>query len=258
MGKPSIIFFDLDGTILNSHKKIPESTREAIRILRQKGVTPAIATGRAPFMFEWIRQELGINTFVSFNGQYVVHEGKEVYKNPIALQNLVQLKKIADQHEHPLVFLSHEGMGAENATHPFIKEGFASLKEKAPQYAPDYYKTHPIYQGLLFSKPGEAESYLSKLVSFDSIQWHEYSLDILPKGGSKAEGIKKLIEYLGIKREETAAFGDGLNDIQMLTFVGQGIAMGNGHIKAKKAADHITDSSDEDGIMNGLKYLGLM
>ena len=78
-----IVFFDIDGTLLDHEKKLPASTKEAIKQLQDSGVFVAIATGRAPFMFESLREELGIDTFVSFNGQYVVFEGKVVYKNPL-------------------------------------------------------------------------------------------------------------------------------------------------------------------------------
>ena len=77
-------------------------------------------------------------------------------------------------------------------------------------------------------------SYLNGFHSFDYIRWHTYSTDVVPKGGSKAEGIKRLLQRTGIDQKNTFAFGNAPKlDIQMLHFVDTGIAMGNGRKEAK-------------------------
>ena len=83
-------------------------------------------------------------------------------------------------------------------------------------------------------------------------------MDVVPKGGSKAKGIKKLIARLGFDMKDVYAFGDGLNDIEMLKEVGTGIAMGNAHEAVKMHADFVTSHVAEDGIVNGLKKVGLL
>ena len=77
------MFFDIDGTLLDQNKKMSDSTKKAIEKLKENGVFVAIATGRAPFMFENLRKEIDIDSFVSFNGQYVVFENEVIYKNPM-------------------------------------------------------------------------------------------------------------------------------------------------------------------------------
>ena len=71
-------------------------------------------------------------------------------------------------------------------------------------------------------------------------------------------GIRKTLEYFGITREETMAFGDGDNDAEMLEFVEIGVAMGNAVEKTKAAADYITTAQDEQGISNALKHFGIL
>ena len=75
---------------------------------------------------------------------------------------------------------------------------------------------------------------------------------------SKRSGIDHLLEYYGIPLDQTMAFGDGGNDIQMLEHVHLGVAMGNAVDSAKQAADYVTDPVDDDGISNALYRLGVL
>lgn len=253
-----IVFFDIDGTLLDHDKKLPASAKESIARLQQEGVYTAIATGRAPFMFEDLRKELKIDSFVSFNGQYVVFEGKVIYKNPLKREALEKLKDFAVLKEHPLVFMDEKTMMASAESHPFITESLGTLKFDHPGYDPDYYAGREIYQSLLFCREGEELPYADEYGDFHFIRWHDVSTDILPAGGSKAEGIKKMIKELGMRREQVFAFGDGLNDIEMLQFAGTGIAMGNASDTVKAAADLVTKDVGDNGIAYGLKLAGLL
>jgi hypothetical protein len=78
------------------------------------------------------------------------------------------------------------------------------------------------------------------------------SFDLTLKGESKAKGIRKLVESLGMDMEDTVAFGDGRNDVEMLSEVGFGIAMGNGADEAKEVANYVTDDVDKNGIEKAL------
>src|SRR5690625_6023994 len=78
MTNQALIFFDIDGTLLDHDKNLPSTTKSAINQLQSDGHIIAIATGRGPFMYEGLRQELNIDTFVSFNGSYVVLEDKVI------------------------------------------------------------------------------------------------------------------------------------------------------------------------------------
>jgi Cof subfamily protein (haloacid dehalogenase superfamily) len=128
-----------------------------------------------------------------------------------------------------------------------------------PSYYPAYYIDHEIYQVLLFCQEHQEKTYREEYRgTFDFIRWHDDALDILPTGGSKAKGIEAFVKKMRMKPENVYAFGDALNDIEMLQTAGTGIAMGNGLNEAKKAADFVTKSVDEDGIYHGLKHFGLI
>ena len=82
--------------------------------------------------------------------------------------------------------------------------------------------------------------------------------DVIPAGSSKAVGIDKMLAYFGIPLADTMAFGDGGNDVSMLRHVGIGVAMGNAGDEARRAADYVTTSVDEDGILNALRHFGVI
>lgn len=259
MQDQSIIFFDIDGTLLNDDKKIPPLTKKALFQLKEKGHKVAIATGRAPFMFENLREELEIDTYVSYNGQFVVLNGEVIYTNPLKKESLQKLTDTALENNHPIVYMDHEDMKANVPEHKFITESINSLKiDQFPTHDPQYFKGRDLYQMLLFCSEGEERQYEEHYGEFDFIRWHPVSVDVLPEGGSKAKGIQKIVDELGIPKNRQYAFGDGLNDIEMLSTIENSVAMGNAREETKKVARYITKSVDEDGIMHGLKKLGLL
>ncbi|MCP3741797.1 Cof-type HAD-IIB family hydrolase [Rossellomorea sp. BNER] len=253
-----IVFFDIDGTLLDHDKKLPQATKEAIQTLQENGTYVAIATGRAPFMYEELRKELGIDSYVSFNGQYVVFENRVIYKNPLNNNVLKDLLNDSEKRDHPVVFLNQSTMKSTVKHHPFIEESMESLKFPHPDHQPDFYSDKEIYQSLLFCRQEEEGFYREKYSDFSFIRWHEFSMDILPRGGSKAEGIKKMIAELGFNLEDVYAFGDGLNDIEMIEAVGTGVAMGNAVDEVKEHASFVTKHVDDNGISFGLKKLNLI
>ncbi|MBA4496362.1 Cof-type HAD-IIB family hydrolase [Paenactinomyces guangxiensis] len=254
-----IVFFDIDGTLLNDEKEIPESTKKAVHLLQEKGIYTVIATGRGPQMFEWIREELNIHSYVSINGQYVVFDGEVIYANPMDPEMLADITKLAAGQGHAVAYCSHEQVKVSEENHPFIQESFRNfLKLDHPPQDREYFKHTPIYQGHLFCQAHDEQIYAERYPDYCFIRWHEYASDFLPRGCSKAAGIHKLLEAADIKQENSYAFGDAANDVEMLALVGTGVAMGNAVPEAKAAADVITTSSSEDGILHGLVKVGLL
>lgn len=255
----SIIFFDIDGTLLNREKKLPESTRRAVGELKDAGHIVAIATGRAPFMFKELRKSLGIETYVSFNGQYVVLEGEVIYKNPLDAQALDKMTEEALGNDHPVVYLNEDDMMSNVPEHEYITEGISTLKlGMMPGHDPSYHEVKELYQTLLFCPVGEEQQYEAAYDAFDFIRWHPVSVDVLPKGGSKANGIEKVIDRLGLPADRQYAFGDGPNDLEMLSTVHHSFAMGNAADRVKSHAKYVTKDVDEDGILHGLQMAGLL
>lgn len=275
-----LIFFDIDGTLLTDRKKIPDSARKAIQNLKSKGIIPVIATGRAPFRIDEILASLDIQTHITLNGQYVVHEGEVIHQNPLSVDSVKRLALAAETNKQRIAFCgSDEILGTSMVT--FGQKGllkkmiqqvpiappkkvmqllmrYIGSSKRVKPVLPHYYEDRIIYQCIIHTTEEYDTFYQEAFPDCHFTRWNPYSVDVISKGMSKAVGIRKLIEHIGIDISETVAFGDGLNDIEMLQAVGMGIAMENGRTELKEIADDITASPENHGILKGLQKLNLV
>jgi Cof subfamily protein (haloacid dehalogenase superfamily) len=173
-------------------------------------------------------------------------------------EQLSYLVEESTQKGHEMAFYHNEYVYTTAQDHPFIQESFDSFHMAYPPLNRDFYKNSPVYQSVLFCEHTDEAYYAQSYPHFDFVRWHERAVDVLPKGCSKAKGIEQFLERAGFKKENTFAFGDGKNDLQMLSYVGTGVAMGNAVSELKQCADIVTSSCDEDGIMKGLQEAGLL
>lgn len=252
-----IVFFDIDGTLVDEEKQIPQDTLEAIREMQRSGAEAVIATGRAPYFLP-LADRLGIDSYVSLNGAYVVYRGQVLYKRAIPLNNLEVLVRQAAANNHPLVFEGSEAFFANAEAHPSVHEAVSSLRVELPSFDPEFWRKQEIFQAFLHCEAHEEHLYDQALPELRLIRWHDKAMDVLIDGGSKAKGIEAMLQLLNIRPEEAVAFGDGLNDKEMLEYVGLGIAMGNAHPELLPYADYVTAAVDEGGISAGLRYAGII
>lgn len=258
MTDKKIIFFDIDDTLLDANKNIPPSAKQAIMDLKGLGHEVAIATGRAPFMFQNIREELEIDTYVSCNGQYVVLRNEVIYDRALDEDALLMLTELALEHDHPILYVDAQDMKANMPEEKLLRTSVGQHKMFIPQHDPFFYKNRKIYQALLLCHQEEEKYYETVFKAFDFIRCGIDATDVVPSGGSKAVGVSKLTERLGIALEHQYAFGDALNDVNMLKSIPNSVAMGNGLPEAKAAAKYVTKRVEEDGILHGLKMVGLL
>lgn len=251
-----IVFFDIDGTLVDDKKVLPPSAKLAIQDLQRRDVEIVIATARPPFLFEDIRKELNVNTYISFNGQHVVYEDEIIYENPLNRDQLNRLYQSTISYDFPMAFVSDLEMRATVADHPYIKSSI--LLKDYPKVDSSFFKDEKIYQALLYCVENEEKVLTDNHKEFYFQRWHKYSCDIIPQGASKAIGIKKILNAAGVKHENSFAFGDGINDIEMLQAVGNAIAMGNSIPELKKVADYVTDHVENKGIKRALKHYKLI
>lgn len=257
------VFFDIDETLFVKNKiYFPESAKLAIKKLQNNGILVGIATGRARCSFpdkinEVIQQE-NINTFVTMNGQYAVCGDALIEKHPIPTEKVQKLVNFFDAHNIVYAFVSNNKICVSEIT-PRLKEALDPITTDY-QIDKDYFKSNEVFQVLAFYAEDQdsliAQSHI--LDKLKTVRWHENSVDIFDAEGSKARGIEAIAHHLGFSMANVMAFGDGLNDVEMLRAVGVGVAMGNGHEILKNLANHITDHIEEDGIYNFLVKSGLI
>lgn len=254
-----IVFFDIDGTLVNKEGKIPMSTKESIKKLRESNIEVVIASGRGPSQLKNIAKELEIDSFVCLTGSYVVYKGEIIYNQPLPTSTVKKLIDLTSKNGDAIVYLGSEGVFTSHIQHPHINETFINwLKLEYPTYLHPNLLKVPIYQFLLYCQQDIEKIYVEQFPDLLFIRWHPLSSEITPRLGSKAKGIEVLLSYLNISPNQAIAFGDSLNDREMLSFVGMGIAMGNAHDEVKPLAKFTTKHIDEDGIYFGLKKLGLI
>ena len=115
-----------------------------------------------------------------------------------------------------------------------------------------------VYQLNVFVSEEEEGDFMQLMPNSKTARWTSHFTDIIPKDGGKNKGIDAIINYFGIKLEETMAFGDGGNDIDMLKHAEIGVAMENARDDVKEIADFITTSVDDDGVTNALKHYNVL
>lgn len=258
--KKKLLFFDIDGTLYNTSKKIPEATKKAIEEARENGHEIAIATGRSPFFLKEVSEELNIDSYVSFNGQFVVYKGKTISKRPIPQNVLERLAEKAAQDKYPVVYLDEHRMTSTTEYDEKVKISMDSLFYPMPEYDMNYHKEVDIYQALLYTPEDEKPRYVEAFPELAFIRWHKYSDDVINHDVSKAYGIEQFIQQTDFTLADTIVFGDGLNDIEMLELVakeGTSVAMGNSSERVKEAASFVTDHVDEDGLAKAMRRLEL-
>lgn len=256
--KEKVVFFDIDGTLVDEEKNIPQSTKEAIFQLQEKGVHVAIATGRPPFMYEDIREKLNIQTYISFSGQHAVLNGETIYENPFDRDQMIRLYEMAAESEFPMIFMSDSHMRATTPDHQYVKDSLAQLKFDYPEVDLNFPMDQTIYQALLFCEENEENNFIKSHPAFHFLRWHRFACDILPYGGSKAIGVNKIMKALRLDHAQSYAIGDGFNDVEMVQEVGTGIAMGNAVEPLKEVADYVTADVDEDGVAKALEAYNLL
>ena len=257
--KIKIIFFDIDDTLRNSKTGfIPSTIPTVFQQLREKGILTGIATGRGIFGVVPEIKALKPDFFVTLNGAYIEDKkGNVIYSNKIARDKVEEY--IAWTKE---VGIDYGLVGSHEAKLSRRTEMISQAID--PIYPdlevdPDFYQKEDIYQMWSFEDQGDDLTLPESLAStLRMVRWHEHSSDVVSISGSKAAGVAKVVDQLGLKPEIVMVFGDGLNDFELFDYAGISVAMGISHDKIKEKADYITKTLEEDGIFDALEGFGMV
>ncbi len=252
------IFFDIDGTLVSfDTHKIPQSTFDALYQLRQNGIKLFIATGRGKDGLN-ILNNFPFDGYITLNGQYCYVDNEVIYENTLKKDDLHTLLDYLDKYPAPCGF-TLENDKIFNFRDSRVDEIHRiTLNDDHPIGDCRDIPNKKVYQCMCFIDE-EKEQQLMKLMPHSiSARWHPLFCDISPKGGTKQNGIDQFLNHYHIALEDTMAFGDGGNDIEMLKHVSVSIAMGNANDELKEVADYITDTVDNDGILKALQEFNLL
>ncbi len=252
------IFFDIDGTLFShANNKIPDSTIDCLKKLRNKGVKTIIATGRHKIDLVTLPvKDIPFDGYLTLNGQLLLDEDLKTYAStPIDKEEMEIVSRIFNKKKIPMILVTENDRYINYVDDTVIKV----LKGEHMDIPPiKEYGGEIIYQAMAYIQKNRQDLLDSLLDECSITSWHPTGIDIIPVGGGKSNGIKQYIKANNLKVEETMAFGDGDNDCGMLKFVGIGVAMGNASTKAKQAADYITDDIDNDGIKKALEHFNII
>lgn len=254
------VFFDIDGTLVSfKTHRIPQSALEAIKRVRALGVKVFIATGR-PLPFINNIADMEYDGIMSVNGACcTTSDGTVIARTAVPKEDIQRMVESAKDIPMPVAFVSNDKAIVTNpgAAGDHLAEVFELLDITLPETQPaeEALKMDVLQVIAFFSEQEEQRIMTEILKGCDANRWHPHFADCVAKGKNKATGMDDICRYYGINIGETAAFGDGGNDIAMLQHAGVGVAMGSAPDKVKAVADMVTASADEDGIAKALNSL---
>lgn len=247
-------FFDIDGTLLSfSTHRVSPGTIRAFNKLHQAGVRTFLSTGRPDVLIP--EMPVAFEAKITMNGGLVFTPEKVLLSNPIRDKELQAWLNLArDKHLCTMIF-TKDNMFLAQPNEIGLKLRNQLEFEMPPVVDIDEMRGHTAYQ-IIAIMPGEMDSAVGERLPHCRLpRWHPYFTDIVSFDNSKARGMEAICHHYGIRQEETIAFGDGANDIEMLEWANTGIAMGNADEKVKKHADLITTDVDNEGIENAVNKL---
>ena len=267
-----LLAIDMDGTLLNEEKHIDTPQKEAVQKAIEAGIKVVLCTGRPlfgvlPVYGELELEKYNLDEYVILNNgcslrkttNWELLDNKEITKEDVIY--LDKLRKgynldltVSNDNDYfvvgdkankytiedgKLVYVDIKPISLEEATsgkHTFFKSMYLGEEEEIQRFKNDN-------ENLLKDK-------------YDAVLSQIHIFEMLPFGTNKAAALKELAEKLGIEREEIMTIGDGNNDVEMLEFAGIGVAMGNGTESAKKAANYVTDTNENNGVAKAIeKYI---
>lgn len=260
-----LLAIDMDGTLLNSNRVISKANKEAIKKAIEKGVNVVITSGRGLKGLSNFLSEVNLRG----DNQYIIaNNGGTIYKTSnfecIAYKglygrDLVKAHNLSKEFGLNMIAYTHEGPIAseENEFTRFERE-LVGNPVKIINFNSDIKDDDEITK-ILFSQTEELLA--KKMLEMPKEFYNEYNavktmptvLEVMDKNCSKGYGVKVLADKLGIKREEIICIGDQANDIEMITFAGLGIAMGNAIDELKAIAKYITSDNDNDGVAKAIE-----
>ncbi|SET59593.1 hypothetical protein SAMN05216389_11643 [Oceanobacillus limi] len=256
-----ILFLDIDGTILKPDHTYTDLTKDAIAQVKEQGIEVFLATGRPLHEIRDLAHELGVESFIGYNGAYAVYQNETILDEPMNKATIDAFLATAEEKGHELVMYTNKKNYFTSLERPSIDKFLETFHLQHNQVI-DPAVTDQILGVTLINVPSEEASYydIEEDIHLSPVNVHgiENCFDVIRKTVNKGEAVKGVLNRLDLPKESAIAFGDGMNDKEMLQCVGAGFAMGNAHPDLVQYANYQTTTVSESGVYQGLKELGLV
>ena len=259
-----IVFCDIDGTIVDHPRGmhyVSDKVRYAFEELRKEHLL-FLASGRAWSLLSKDIRSLPVSGCLLSNGSYAFEGEKVLFDHPIDREHLQVVMDFCKENDAIYYFETHEHIYTNGEHHP-LHQRFNNnwdFGKDLYRYEPFAFQ-EPITAAMLAATTQElcdkaAEEFKDY---YDSRQHHGFtSLDLNPIGVNKGSGIAELLEKIGASKDDAYAFGDGLNDLEMMSAVGHPIAMGNAFPEIKEICEEVCEDVLDDGFYHALVRHGLI
>ena len=255
-----LLICDVDGTLINSEKKLPENARILLKKIRSRGCGFSIASGRGLSSLGTILDELAVDLpLISSGGGCVAnHKNKKIFfRFCISIPDRNKLVNIVNDHPNRGILFQYENriIGDSNACETY-HNWFKSPKPEEYNLLTDPLLPAPIkidvYGNREVLKPIHARV-IKEVPGIQVSSWSDSSLEFTTHGVDKGSGLEHLANLINYRLDRIAVFGDSDNDIPLFRKAGYKVALGNSPRELKELADYVAPHVDEDGLANGLK-----
>lgn len=263
--KPKVIFFDIDGTLLREDTHtVPASTKKALKKAQNLGHLLFINTGRPFVSIDNFIKELNFDGYICGCGTYIIYKDKVLLNKKLGHALCCKVVKRLRECKIDAVLEGHDELYYdldENIRSEYLK-GLKKRHTETNLYKGKNFDDENIHFDKL-TIFGDKESDFSSFKEtfnnvFDFIHRGENFYELVPLNYSKASGIKFIEDYLSIPHENTYAIGDSTNDLSMLRYVKNSIAMGNSSKELFHQVSFVTKDIQDDGIEYALKHYNII
>lgn len=255
-----IAFFDIDGTVLShTSDSVPVSAIQGIHALQERGILVFGCTGRHKLELERLPLDgFAPDGWVLMNGSLDLYRDTVIDEKIIDRDTAVKIGETMAEEKIPCQFLERDYMYM-NFIDDAVLRGLAEIHTAPdPTDSIERLKDHALYMFIPWCSGAERERVLARFPSVQAIGWNDQASDCMSVLAGKGAGVRAVLQYLHMDKEEAIGFGDAGNDLDMFAACGTSVAMGNGSEEAKAAADYVTGGIDEDGLYEALKVFHLL
>jgi hydroxymethylpyrimidine pyrophosphatase-like HAD family hydrolase len=248
--RPQLVALDIDGTVVDRDGVLPETVRNAVRLVVDAGVPVVLATGRSWHGTRPVFEDLGLppGSAIASNGAVIVSYPPESIVKAITFDPREVIERVVDFAPGTLIAVEEIGRGYRLNDHfPGGDLTGEMIIEDAEQLS-----SRPVTRVILRDPTRSDEDFVSlaKHLGLHGVTyfvgWSAW-LDIAPEGVNKATALAEVALGLGVSAADVLAFGDGRNDIEMLRWAGRGVAIGDAPAEVQRAADAVSDRLADGG-----------